>query len=341
MKKKNKIINLGLQGGGAHGAFAWGALDYLLEDGRLDVEGLCATSAGSMNAVVLAQGMLHQDRDEARQMLFDFWLAVSESPKLTSFNSLGATSWLKNTKYSLDNSLFYIGFELMSRLLSPYQFNPFNINPLKTILEQFIDFDALRASSQIKLFICSTNIQTGKVKVFNTEEVTIESVLASACLPYLFQAVEIEGEYYWDGGYVGNPNLFPLIYNCTCPDVVVVHINPINRSELPQTEAEILNRINEISFNSSLMREMRVVAFITKLIESKQAPNLNLKKMYVHSIRDDQEMTQHDLSSKLNTDWDFLTHLRDCGRQVAKTWLKHNFSKIGKESSINIRNEFL
>lgn len=338
---KKKMINLGLQGGGSHGAFTWGALDYLLEDGRLDVEGLCATSAGSMNAVILAQGLLRNDKDEARQLLFDFWSDVSKGPKLTSADSLFALPGLARDQYSLNNSAFYIGFELMTHILSPYQFNPYNINPLRTILEKFIDFEALRSQSKIKLFICATNVETGKVKVFDTQALTIESVLASACLPHLFQAIEINGEYYWDGGYVGNPNIFPLIYHCDSPDVVIVHINPINRPELPETEADILNRMNEVSFNSSLMREMRAVSFVTDLVESKKAPKLNLKKMHIHSIRDDHEMNKHDVSSKHNTDLDFLIHLRDQGRSVAKKWLKQNISKIGQASSIDIRKEFL
>lgn len=341
MKKTGKTINLGLQGGGSHGAFAWGVLDYLLEDGRLDIEGLSATSAGSVNAVVLAQGMLKNDKDEARQALHDFWLAISEYQQFSPLKTIPDIPGFPTDKFSLDGSPFYLWFELVSHILSPYQFNPYNINPLKDIMEQLIDFEAIRAQSQLKLFLCATNVETCKVKIFSKSEVCVDAVLASACLPLLFQAVEINGEHYWDGGYIGNPAIFPLIYQCDSPDVVIIHINPIIRKGVPKTSAEILNRINEISFNSSLMREMRAIAFVSSLIDSNSAESKGLKKMFMHSIRSDEEMSAHDVSSKMNAEWPFLIYLRDKGRLTAKKWLKSHFDKIGKESSIDINEEFL
>lgn len=341
MKKNHKIINIGLQGGGAHGAFAWGVLDYLLEDGRLNIEGLCSTSAGSMNAAVLASGMINNDKDEARQKLHDFWEAISHSGNVMSSEYDVCHSSNDVSAFSLANSPFYMIFDLVTHMMSPYQFNPLNINPLKEVIEKFVDFDAINKKSKIKLFICATNVETCKVKIFSTPDISVDSVLASACLPFLFQAVEINGEYFWDGGYIGNPAIFPLIYNCDSRDVVIIHINPINRKGIPKTASEILNRINEVSFNSSLMREMRAIAFVSNLIDSKKLKDHAMKKMLIHSIRSDEDMTKFDVSSKMNTDWEFLTYLRDRGRLVAKQWLKKNYDKIGVESSIDIRKEFL
>ena len=336
---KVKNINLALQGGGAHGAFAWGVMDYLLEDGRVDFEGVSATSAGAMNAAALAQGLLNNNKDEARAVLEKFWRAVSDAgSKYTPFKM--ELPWTQND-YSLDNSPLYIAFDFMTRMFSPYQFNPTNFNPLKEVIEEHIDFEAIRKHSKLKLFICATNVETNKVRIFENKELSVNAVLASACLPFLFQSVEVDGEFYWDGGYIGNPAIFPIIYNCSSTDVMIVHINPIVRKGVPKTAPEILNRINEVSFNASLMREMRAIAFIAKMIENGTIKDHNMKNMLIHSIRTDDEMAQHSVSSKMNTDWNFLIHLRDLGRDVAKKWMKDNYSKLGKESSIDIRKEFL
>jgi NTE family protein len=230
----------------------------------------------------------------------------------------------------------------MTRLFSPYQLNPVNHNPLRGVLMASVDFDALRRSAcPIKLFLSATNVRTGKVKVFAREEITAESVLASACLPLMFQAVKVDGEHYWDGGYMGNPALFPLIYNCTSPDILIVHINPLYREELPQTAADILNRINEISFNSSLMREMRAISFVTRLIDEKRVIDNSLRRMLIHSISADEQMTRLSAASKLNGDWSFLTHLRDIGRESAESWISDNFVQIGRESTADVQNQYL
>ena len=339
----HKNINLALQGGGAHGAFAWGVMDYLLEDGRLDIEGISATSAGSINAVVLAQGLLKGDKEQARATLEDFWQTISkEGERYRPFQAfMSHLPWQKENDYSLDGSPFYLAFDFMSRILSPYQFNPFNLNPLRDILEAKIDFVALKEKSTLKLNLCATNVETCKVRIFDNQDLSVDAVLASACLPFLFQAVEIEGEYFWDGGYIGNPAIFPLIYHCDSPDVVIIHINPIVRKGVPTSARDILNRINEVSFNSSLMREMRAIAFVSDLLEKDELHDSHMKKMLIHSIRSDSEMAQYSVSSKMNTDWNFLLLLRDEGRTVAKEWLTENYEKIGHVSSVDIHKEFL
>ncbi|MEC9344090.1 MAG: patatin-like phospholipase family protein, partial [Pseudomonadota bacterium] len=240
--QSTKTINLALQGGGAHGAFTWGVLDRLLDEERLAFEGVVATSAGAMNAAVLAYGLTEGGRKGAQSALANFWRRVSHAAAL---GPLQPTLLEKLTgARALENSPAFLMFDLVTRTLSPYQFNPFNFNPLRNVLEQSIDLEAVRsAKCPLKLHLCATNVRTGKVKVFANNDISVDAVMASACLPFLFQAVEIDGEAYWDGGYMGNPAIFPLIYACDTPDVLVVHINPIERMELPKTAFDIMNRI--------------------------------------------------------------------------------------------------
>lgn len=334
-----KTVNLALQGGGAHGAFAWGVLDRLLEDERIDIEGISACSAGAMNAVVLAYGLTEGGRQGAKTALANFWRRISHSGTFSPLQP----SWLDRLmhNHSLDSSPAFVAFDLITRLLSPYQFNPLNYNPLRDVLEQSVDFERLRQDCAVKLFLSATNVCSGKVRVFRSDEMSIDAVLASACLPFLFQAVEIDGQHYWDGGYMGNPAIFPLIYNCGSNDVVVVHINPMNRCSEPRTAAEILNRINEISFNSSLMREMRAIAFVTDLIDGGAVKDGTLKRILLHSIEAEDFMRELSVSSKLNPDWEFLTHLRDVGREHADTWLAENFDKLNVDSSVDIVKRYL
>jgi NTE family protein len=226
-------------------------------------------------------------------------------------------------------------------VFSPYQLNPYNFNPLRHVLEQQVDFEKLRATQGIHVHLCATNVETGKVRIFNRPELTADTVLASACLPFLFQTIEIGGSHYWDGGYIGNPAIFPLIYGSQSRDVVILHINPIVRRGVPKTAPEILNRINEISFNSSLMREMRAIAFVTRLIENKKVDAREMKQMLIHSIRDDDVMTAHSVASKLNPDWDFLCTLRDSGMDTTARWLRAHFADIGKRSTVDLDAEFL
>jgi NTE family protein len=235
----------------------------------------------------------------------------------------------------LEASPAFAAFDILSRMFSPYQLNPANWNPLRKVLEESVDFERLRANGKVKLFLSETNVQTGKARIFKTCDVTPDVVLASVCLPFMFQAVEIEGEPYWDGGYMGNPAIYPLIYNCGSRDVVIVHINPLKREGTPKTAQEILNRINEISFNSSLMREMRVIHFVTKLIDEGKVADGDMKRMLVHSISDDEMMGSLSVTSKLNGDWEFLTHLRDAGRARAGQWLEGTFDHLGKKTTVD------
>ena len=335
-----KSVNLALQGGGAHGAFTWGVLDRLAEDERIVFDGISATSAGAMNAVVFTYGWSEGGRNGARQALRNFWSQISHAALASPLQP----SWFDrvSANHSLQFSPAFVAFDLISRLFSPYEFNPFNHNPLRDALIQSVDFDALSKSDcPIKLFLAATNVRTGKVKVFERKEVSADRTLASACLPFLFQAVEIDGEAYWDGGYMGNPALFPLIYNCETQDIVIVHINPLRREKLPRTAIEIMNRINEISFNSSLIREMRAISFVTRLIDEGKVNGNDMKRLFIHGISADDATSDLGVFSKLNGDWGFLTHLRNIGRECAEAWLKENFDRLGQESTVDIRQHYL
>lgn len=335
-----KRINLALQGGGFHGAFAWGVLDRLLEDDCIDFDGISATSVGAVNATVLAYGLAVGGRAGARHVLADIWRRVAT---LASLSPLQPTPFDRLTgNQSLETSPAFVQFDIMTRLFSPYQLNPFNINPLRSILCDTVDFDAIRnARCPIKLFLSATNVRSGKIRVFHNDEIGPDAVLASACLPFLFQAIEIDGEHYWDGGYMGNPAIFPLIYNCDSRDVVIVHINPIERPDVPKTPGEILNRINEISFNSSLMREMRSVCFVTKLIEEQKILDKTIKRMLIHSIEANDVMQAMSVGSKLNADWDLVNKLMKVGRERADTWIAANFDRLGEQSTTDIHKKYL
>jgi NTE family protein len=338
-----KRLNLALQGGGAHGAFGWGVLDQILEDGRIEIEAISATSAGAMNATVYAYGYMKGGRDGAREMLEGFWRNVSAAGRIASpLSRTPIDAWL--SAFGLTEPLAYRAFEMMTHVLSPYEFNPLNLNPLKAVLVDTVDFEELRRCTSTKLRLCATSLRTGKPRIFSNAEITPEAVLASACLPLLFQAVEVDGEHYWDGGYIGNPAIYPLIYDSGTPDILVVHINPIVRDKVPKRSTDIMNRINEISFNSSLMREMRAIAFVSKLIDEdwlKPEARDRLSRVHVHAIRSDDVMSSFSVSSKFNTDWDFLTHLKDLGREAAALWLAAHFDDIGQKSSIDLREEYL
>ncbi|MEM0912505.1 MAG: patatin-like phospholipase family protein [Pseudomonadota bacterium] len=342
-----KTINLALQGGGAHGAFAWGVLDKLIEDGRLEVEGLCATSAGTMNACAYAYGKYKGGVEQARQTLHDLWWNIAKTgaayspiqklPYEKMLNKVG-NSW------NMDQSPAFIMFDTFIRMFSPYQWNQFDFNPLKDVLEKVIDFEELQACKCTKLFISATHVHTGRVRVFHANEMTIDVALASACLPFLFKAVEVEGEDYWDGGYMGNPALYPLFYDTNARDLMVVHINPMERPETPTTSPDIMNRINEISFNSSLIKEMRAIAFVKRLISAdmlKEEYKCQFKDVLLHSVRADDAMMDLSVASKFNTDWEFLTMLKERGRQTMQDWLDEHFDKVGKKDSVDIKGDFL
>lgn len=344
--KTKKTVNLALQGGGAHGAFTWGVLDKLLEDGRIGIDGICATSAGTMNACALAWGMHKGGPDKAREALHDFWQNISlAGKKANPVQKMPLEKIMeKFMPWKSDDSLSYFLLDSMTRLFSPYQLNPFDLNPLRDVLADSIDFDELRECDCVKLFISATHVHSGKVKVFSTKEINLDVVMASACLPFMFKAVEVNGEDYWDGGYMGNPALFPLFYETETRDVMIVHINPMERAKTPQSAHEIMNRINEISFNSSLLKELRAVAFVKKLIEHdmlKDEHKDDFMDILVHSIRSDDVMTELSVSSKFNSDWDFLTGLRDEGRETMAAWLEEHFADIGVRDTVDLHEEFL
>lgn len=335
----HKVINLALQGGGSHGAFAWGALDRLLEDERIAIEGIVGTSAGAMNAVVTAYGLTLGGNEGARQALRRFWESVAEM----GARSVMQPSWLDRMRSpgSLDYSPGWILLDTWSRVFSPYQMNPTNYHPLREILSRQIDFAALRQSAKVKLFICASNVLTNRLHVFEGRDMSIEAVLASGCIPSVFQAIEIDGEHYWDGGYMGNPPFFPIIYNCSSADVVLIMVNPIQIKQVPHTAQAILDRINTLSFNSSLMREMRAINFVNHLIDSGFNEGGRLKKILVHCIDAEDEMGNLGVSSKINVCWEFLTWLFELGRKRADDFLREHFDRIGKESSTAIERRFL
>jgi NTE family protein len=337
-----KKINFAIQGGGAHGAFAWGVLDKLLEDGRIGVEGISGTSAGSMNATVLAYGLLIGGREGARESLHKFWWDISLAGEL--FNPCKQTPWeaFMYGKNNVSQSVSYRYFETLTRAFSPYQLNPYDLNPLKDVLLQNVDFDHLNLCQVTKLFLSATNVRTGQVRVFNTDEITSDVVLASACLPYIFKAVEIDDEYYWDGGYTGNPSLFPFFYNVESADIMLIRINPSERPAPPTMPADIFNRINEISFNSALSKDLRAIEFVHKLLGEnwiKDEFRDKLKYILLHSISADTSLNDLSVGSKTSSDWDFLLMLRDRGRARASEWLARNYNKIGVECSFDLQVE--
>lgn len=331
-----KVVNLALQGGGTHGAFTWGVLDRLLEDERLSFEGVTASSAGAVNAVVLADGLAAGGRKGARNALRLFWQQVSAGASRGLFQP----SWLDKLSptHGLEHSPGYVFMEALAYFASPYQLNPFNINPLKNLLEECVDFDRVRQQRAIKLFLCATDVRTAKVKVFNCKELSAQHVLASTCLPLLMQAVEIDGEYYWDGGYAGNPAIFPLVFECEAPDIVLVHLTPSERPEIPTSSPAIMNRMQEISFNTALIREMRSVALRNRRIDD--GIMTREKHILVHVIEAEDLIREFVASSRLNGDWDFLVDLFNKGRARAGNWLEANFDRIGVESTVDLEEKY-
>ena len=341
---KVKTINLALQGGGAHGAFAWGVLDHLLEDGRIAFEGISGTSAGSMNAVILVEGLRKGGREGARAALERFWQAVSEAGE--RFSLVRSMPWerLRWHHWNNDESLNFQAFKAITNAFSPYQLNPTNFNPLRDILLEHIDFEALNRHDKQKLFISATNVQTGSVRVFHNDEITADVVMASACLPFLYQAVEIDGHTYWDGGYMGNPALFPLFYQTDVRDVLIVHINPIVRQGTPTSPHDIEDRVNEISFNSALIKEFRAIAFVQKLMNDgwlKEEYRDQLKYVLIHSLRADDALSDLSAASKLCTEWSFLQTLRDRGRAAAAVWMERHFDDVGVRQTVDLHAQFL
>jgi len=334
-----RVINLALQGGGAHGAFTWGVLDRLLADKRIFIEGISGTSAGAMNGALLAYGMAHSGRDGARRILREFWERTSDFSRYSPFQPSVFDRWAGN--HNLDYSPAYQAFDFITRMLSPYQLNPTGYHPVRELISDLVDFDTLRKVKHVRLFISTTNVRSGKIRVFPIQEITADVLLASACLPHLFQAVEIDGEYYWDGGFMGNPAMFPLLYQCKANDIMLVEINPIRIDEVPQTARGIVDRMNSISFNATMMREMRTIAFVTQMLEQHRLTGRShLRRIYFHMMQAEKEMSNYGASSKFNVHRDFIEVLFQLGTKTADAWLVENYDKLGNESSIDLQKLF-
>jgi len=336
-----KRINLALQGGGAHGAFTWGVLDFLLEDGRLEIDGITGASAGAVNAVLLADGLARGGREEARKRLADFWRAASLGGNLPEMQRKVVDRLF--SFMPLEDSPMGIWFKAMSRYLSPYDMNPLNINPLKDLIARFVDFEALRKADAPQIFISATNVHTGRLRIFAREKLTAEMVAASACLPLLFRAVEIDGVPYWDGGYLGNPPIFPLFGRTRTEDVLLVQINPLVRKATPTSTSEIMSRLNEITFNSPLMGELRAIEFVGRLIDEGRLPRGagpgKYRRINMHRIAMAGSAKTLNAQSRLNTDYDFFELLRTNGRRSARRFLDEHFNDIGERGTVDLRSE--
>ena len=336
-------ISLALQGGGAHGAFQWGVIDHLLEDGRVEIKAVTGASGGAMNGVVLAAGLLDCGPAGGRARLDAFWRAVNQTGGRNAFgdvsiwNALFNPEWLKATPGWQMAQSWAAGF-------SPYQFNPLNLNPLRAALNQVVDFAAIRARSPIALYVSATAVYTSRSRIFRTHELTTDHLLASACLPQLFQAVEIDGEPYWDGGFLANPPLWPLFYDPTPPDILIVNLNPFVRKTTPKTPGDILTRLNEVSFNAPLVAELRAVAFVQKLIGEgllTEKAEGRYRNMLIHAIEADRWLQDLSMESKFDTEWSFLTELKARGRRAATAWLAKGFADVGVKSSVDVTVDFL
>lgn len=330
--QKPMLVDLALQGGGAHGAFTWGVLDRLLEEPWLSFDGISGTSAGAMNAAVMVLGHARGGADGARAALEDFWQRVSKAATFSPFRRSPLDVLLGS--WTLDNSPLFVAFDMAARLFSPYDLNTGGFNPLSEILNEVIDFDEL-AETPIHLFITATNVRTGRGRVFKNAEVTAAVLQASACLPTMFQAVEIDGDPYWDGGYSGNPTITPLVRECKSRDTILVQINPVERSGTPRSAREILNRLNEVSFNAPLLKELRMIAMLRQVADPGTGEGAMWADMRIHRISSE-KMTELGYSSKLNAEWSFLCMLRDEGRAAAGKFLDAHADDLGKRSSFDI-----
>jgi len=331
-KQRVARVDLALQGGGAHGAFTWGVLDRLLEEPWIAFDGISGTSAGAMNAVVMADGLTQGGPEGARAALEAFWRRVSDGARLSPLKR-GPLEILTGS-WTLDYSPVFTVLDLAARVLSPYDTNPMGSNPLRQILEDSVDFERL-ASAPIKLFVTATNVRTGKGHIFRNADLTPDVLLASACLPTMFQAVEIDGEPYWDGGYSGNPSMAPLIRECTASDTILVQINPIERPGTPRSAREIHNRLNEIAFNSVLLKELQAGALLRKATDPGTGENAVWANMRLHRIASD-VMLDLGYSSKLIAEWSFFCMLRDEGRKAAAAFLEAHGADLGVRSTLDL-----
>lgn len=329
-------LDLALQGGGAHGAFTWGVLDRLLDEKDLDIQGISGTSAGALNGAMVVYGSLQGGRRGAQELLARFWEAVAQIGAI-----YGPFRLVTDQLEQMLNLQGIDPIQAWRQMFSPYQTNPFNLNPLRDLLNELLDIDAIQASNHLRLFVTATNVETGQGRVFSCKELTIDALLASACLPMVYQAVEIDGVPYWDGGYVGNPVLWPLIYQTEANDILLIQINPLVRKGTPTSLEDIVNRMNEITFNSSLVAEMRAIRFVSRLLKEQKIDSKNYKDVLMHRINMQDSVGNISASSKNSTDLDFLHMLRDKGRAAASAWLKAHKADVGVRETIDINKTFL
>jgi NTE family protein len=326
------LVDFALQGGGAHGAFTWGVLDRLLEEPWLRIDGISGTSAGAMNAAVLVVGYAENGANGARAALENFWRRVARTALLSPLRRTPLDVLLG--RWTFDHSPVFVAMDLMARLFSPYDLSPGGANPLRDILAESVDFDRL-ANSSIKFFVTATNVRTGRGRVFRNSEITPDVLLASACLPTLFQAIEIDGESYWDGGYSGNPTITPLVRECRSQDTILVQINPVERPGLPRSARDILNRLNEVSFNAVLLKELRMIALLRQVAQPDDSESAKWADMRIHRISSD-VMVELGYSSKLNAEWEFLCMLRDEGRRAGDAFLSTYHDDLGRRSTLDL-----
>jgi NTE family protein len=325
-------IDLALQGGGSHGAFTWGVLDRLLEEPWLRIAGISGTSAGAMNAAVLADGWMEGQAEGARIALGKYWQRVSRAAAFSPLQRSPLDRLMG--RWSLDSSPAYVMTDLMSRLFSPYDLNPLDLHPLRDLLGESIDFERL-GRSPIKLFITATSVRTGRGRVFRNAEMTADVLLASACLPTMFRAIEIDGEAYWDGGFTGNPTITPLIRETDAHDTILVQINPRERPDMPRSAADILNRLNEVSFNSSLMKELRMIALLRQVADAGACEGARWAQMRTHRIMTAM-LAELGASSKLNAEWGFVSMLHAEGRRSASEFLDQHGDDLGVRSTVDL-----
>jgi NTE family protein len=326
------LVDFALQGGGAHGAFTWGVLDRLLEEAWVSIDGISGTSAGAMNAAVLVDGYVENGANGARTALENFWQQVSRAALLSPLRRTPLDVLLG--RWTLDYSPAFVAMDLMARVFSPYDLSPGGANPLRDILAETVHFDRL-AQAPIKLFVTATNVRTGRGRVFRNSEITPDVLLASACLPTLFQAIEIDGESYWDGGYSGNPTITPLVRECSSKDTILVQINPVERPELPRSARDILSRVNEVSFNAVLLKELRMIALLRHVAQPENCESASWAQMRIHRISSEM-MLELGSSSKLNAEWEFLCMLRDEGRRAGEAFLSAHDDDLGRRSTLDL-----
>ena len=349
MRSETRRITLALQGGGSHGAFTWGVLQAVLEDERVEIEGISGTSAGAMNAVVLASAIGQHNsrgagsycakaRSAAIEALAQFWRSISAYSSLNPVKRAPMDSLFGLWGVRDNPAQFWA--ETFAKTFSPYQFNPLDINPVRELLKQHVNFDALATPLAPKVFVAATRVRTGKAEIFSGKRLCPEAVAASACLPMLFQAVEVEDDWFWDGGFAGNPALHPLIYECKSADIVLVQINPVIREDLPTNSRDILDRMNEITFNASLLAEMRAIDFVARLLKDGKLDPARYKHVLMHRIGGD-ELAKYGAASKLATDSGFITELHALGLESGRDWLKRNFEALGDHATVNIARDYL